>query len=232
MNTLNVIALILVILIVLVMLTTILFKYHAEKLNNIKDLLDDSEKECIDELKRKNEIISKMIKVATSKFKCESTAFDEVKDLEIDNLDSFKDEKKLIKCYEELVHVIEDNPKSKDLKTLSTSNNLEEDFYKIIVPKFKFASYMPKGNYDKQFAVVGVSFNDVLKDSFGSVEQGKTFLHNFYNRRNQIAYLLDRPNFKAPQNPIDVDYVNFCIDHISNLSDSIFSSVAALIGNS
>ena len=118
MNTLNVIALILVILIVLVMLTTILFKYHAEKLNNIKDLLDDSEKECIDELKRKNEIISKMIKVATSKFKCESTAFDEVKDLEIDNLDSFKDEKKLIKCYEELVHVIEDNPKSKDLKTL------------------------------------------------------------------------------------------------------------------
>ena len=59
-----------------------------------------------------------MIKVATSKFKCESTAFDEVKDLEIDNLDSFKDEKKLIKCYEELVHVIEDNPKSKDLKTL------------------------------------------------------------------------------------------------------------------
>lgn len=121
---------------------------------------------------------------------------------------------------------------TKDLKTLSTSNNLEEDFYKIIVPKFKFASYMPKGNYDKQFAVVGVSFNDVLKDSFGSVEQGKTFLHNFYNRRNQIAYLLDRPNFKAPQNPIDVDYVNFCIDHISNLSDSIFSSVAALIGNS
>ena len=118
MNTLNVIALILVILIVLVMLTIILFKYHAEKLNNIKDLLDDSEKECIDELKRKNEIISKMIKVATSKFKCESTAFDEVKDLEIDNLDSFKDEKKLIKCYEELVHVIEDNPKSKDLKTL------------------------------------------------------------------------------------------------------------------
>ena len=50
MNTLNVIALILVILIVLVMLTIILFKYHAEKLNNIKDLLDDSEKECIDEL--------------------------------------------------------------------------------------------------------------------------------------------------------------------------------------
>ena len=118
MNTLNVIALILVILIVLVMLTIILFKYHAEKLNNIKDLLDDSEKECIDELKRKNEIISKMIKVATSKFKCESTAFDEVKDLEIDCLDSFKDEKKLNKCYEEILHVVEDNPKSKDIKTL------------------------------------------------------------------------------------------------------------------
>ena len=59
-----------------------------------------------------------MIKVATSKFKCESTAFDEVKDLEIDSLDSFKDEKKLIKCYEELLHVIEDNSKSKDIKTL------------------------------------------------------------------------------------------------------------------
>ena len=81
MNTLNIITLILVILIVLVMLTIILFKYHAEKLKELKELLDDSEKECIDELKRKNEIISKMIKVATSKFKCESTAFDEVNDL-------------------------------------------------------------------------------------------------------------------------------------------------------
>ena len=118
MKTLNIIALILVILIVLITLIIILFKYHIEKLNNIKELLDDSEKECIDELKRKNEIISKMIKVATSKFKCESTAFDEVKDLEIDSLDSFKDEKKLIKCYEELLHVIEDNSKSKDIKTL------------------------------------------------------------------------------------------------------------------
>lgn len=118
MKTLNIIALILVILIVLITLIIILFKYHIEKLNYIKELLDDSEKECIDELKRKNEIISKMIKVATSKFKCESTAFDEVKDLEIDSLDSFKDEKKLIKCYEELLHVIEDNSKSKDIKTL------------------------------------------------------------------------------------------------------------------
>ena len=118
MKTLNIIALILVILIVLITLIIILFKYHIEKLNNIKELLDDSEKECIDELKRKNEIISKMIKVAISKFKCESTTFDEVKDLEIDSLDSFKDEKKLIKCYEELLHVIEDNSKSKDIKTL------------------------------------------------------------------------------------------------------------------
>ena len=118
MKTLNIIALILVILIVLITLIIILFKYHIEKLNYIKELLVDTEKECIDELKRKNEIISKMIKVATSKFKCESTAFDEVKDLEIDSLDSFKDEKKLIKCYEELLHVIEDNSKSKDIKTL------------------------------------------------------------------------------------------------------------------
>lgn len=118
MKTLNIIALILVILIVSITLIIILFKYHIEKLNNMKELLDDSEKECIDELKRKNEIISKMIKVATSKFKCESTAFDEVKDLEIDSLDSFKDEKKLIKCYDELLHVIEDNSKSKDIKTL------------------------------------------------------------------------------------------------------------------
>ena len=57
MKTLNIIALILVVLIVLVTLMIILFKYFIEKLNNINNLLVDTEKECIDELKRKNEII-------------------------------------------------------------------------------------------------------------------------------------------------------------------------------
>lgn len=181
MNTLNIIALILVILIVLVMLTIILFKYHAEKLKELKELLDDSEKECIDELKRKNEIISKMIKVATSKFKCESTAFDEVKDLEIDSLDSFKDEKKLIKCYEELVHVIEDNPKSKDLKTLKDYvKKYENNDLKIVSIRTYYNKYtLQYNNMIKKFPYNIIS--KIKKLKIRNIIEGKELDINFNN---------------------------------------------------
>lgn len=181
MKTLNIIALILVVLIVLVTLMIILFKYFIEKLNNINNLLVDTEKECIDELKRKNEIIEKMIKVASSKFKCESIAFDEVKDLEIDSLDSFKEEKKLNKCYEEILHVVEDNPKSKDIKTLKDYiKKYDNNELKIISLRTFYNKYaLQYNNLIKKFPYNIISKFKKLK--IKNIIEGKELDINFNN---------------------------------------------------
>ena len=122
-----------------------------------------------------------MIKVATSKFKCESTAFDEVKDLEIDNLDSFKDEKKLIKCYEELVHVIEDNPKSKDLKTLKDYvKKYENNDLKIVSIRTYYNKYtLQYNNMIKKFPYNIIS--KIKKLKIRNIIEGKELDINFNN---------------------------------------------------
>ena len=122
-----------------------------------------------------------MIKVATSKFKCESTAFDEVKDLEIDNLDSFKDEKKLIKCYEELVHVIEDNPKSKDLKTLKDYvKKYENNDLKIVSIRTYYNKYtLQYNNMIKKFPYNIIS--KIRKLKIRNIIEGKELDINFNN---------------------------------------------------
>lgn len=121
MKTLNIIVLILVVLIILVLLFKILFKYFNEKLSHAKEKLDDAASDCFEKLNVKYDLLLKLIEFIEEKYKIESKTFDNVKKLKIDSLDTFKEEKLLNKCFDEIVQANEDNKKSKDLKAY-TSN--------------------------------------------------------------------------------------------------------------
>lgn len=114
-----------------------------------------------------------------------------------------------------------------ELKYLLGSEKTEEDFYTIVNSKFSAETYMSRDNLSTQLKIIGVSFKDVSKDTFGSVAKGKNFLQDFHIRRNQIAHQMDRSHLNSEQTPIDSQYVKNCIDNISNLSDSIFSKLSS-----
>ena len=118
MNTLNIIFIILSILIILAFLSSILYKSNMWKLELTKERLIDAESECLDKFKTKYDLINELINYTEKKYKIESSIFNQVKELNIDSLDSFKSEKLINKCYKEIMQIREDNPKIKDTKTL------------------------------------------------------------------------------------------------------------------
>ena len=112
----NIIILIIALVIVLVFLSIIIYKTFGEKLDNIVNKLKDSEKDAIDKLNTKKDILLELIKFTESKYKIESKVFEEVKELSIEDLSSFNNEKKLNKCYKEIVQIREDHKKVRETK--------------------------------------------------------------------------------------------------------------------
>lgn len=133
MNTLNVIALVLVILIILTSFNIIIFKCHNEKLESIVKILNDTEKECIDKLKIKYDLIIRLINIIENKYKIESKTFDSVKKIKISSLESYKNEKTLTKCYKEILQIKEDNKKKKEIRSFKDIINDYEDNELLIV---------------------------------------------------------------------------------------------------
>ena len=116
MTTLNIILTIIDTLIVLVFLFFIIYKSNSYKLDLTKERLNDSESECLDKFKIKYDLIIKIIDYTIKKYKIESIAFDKVKELTIDSLDSFKSEKIINKCYKEILQIRSDNPNARESK--------------------------------------------------------------------------------------------------------------------
>ena len=77
----NIIILIISIIVVLIILCIILGSYLDEKIKNISNKLNDAEKEAIDKLNDKKEILIKLIEYTEKKYKIESKAFENVKKL-------------------------------------------------------------------------------------------------------------------------------------------------------
>ena len=116
MTTLNIIFIIVSILVILAFLFLIFYKSDSQKLDLTKERLNDSESECLDKYKIKYDLIIKIIEYTEKKYKIESIAFDQVKELSIDSLDSFKSEKLINKAYKEVLQVRSDNPKARETK--------------------------------------------------------------------------------------------------------------------
>ncbi len=117
MTTINIIFIIISSLIVLAFLIYIIYKSDGWKLDLTKERLNDSESECLDKYKIKYELITKMIEYTEKRYKIESNVFTQVKELNIDSLDSFKSEKTINKSYKEILQIREDHPSVRESKT-------------------------------------------------------------------------------------------------------------------
>lgn len=117
MTTLNVIFIIISTLVILGFLLRIIYKSNGWKLDLTKERLSDSESECLDKYKIKYDLIIKMIEYTEKKYKIESNVFLQVKELNIDSLDSFKSEKMINKSYKEILQIREDHPRVRETKT-------------------------------------------------------------------------------------------------------------------
>lgn len=113
MKTLGIIALILVVLIVFIALLVVIYKNYNSRLLALSEKLNDAKNEYNEAFKEKFELIIKFITQIENKYKVENKTFDDVKELDKDNLN---DEKLLNKCYKELLQIKEDNQKTKELK--------------------------------------------------------------------------------------------------------------------
>ena len=116
MTKLNVILIIINTLVVLFLLFRELYIVNGKKLNYTKDKLNDSESECLDKFKTKYNLLLELIEYTEKKYKIESKVFEEAKEIKIESLNSFSNEKILNKCYKEILQIKEDNTKVKETK--------------------------------------------------------------------------------------------------------------------
>ena len=123
----NIIILLIVIITFLVVLCLIIYKYKSEKLENMLDKLEDSEDEIIVKLKKKLELLKSLTKTVETKYKVESKIFEDINEVKIDNIDSFKNEELFNKCYQEIKHIREDNSKVRETKAFKEELSKYDD---------------------------------------------------------------------------------------------------------
>ncbi len=123
----NIIIVIFFIVILLVVLSIILYKYKGEKLDNLKKKLDNCENEFYSKIEEKHKTLLSLIEVVINKYKVESKAFDDVKSLELDSTNLYKNENLLNKCHKEIIQVIEDNIKVRQTKVFKEQLNKYEE---------------------------------------------------------------------------------------------------------
>ena len=105
MTTLNIILIVVCSLIVLMFLFSIIYKSKGWKLDHIKERLTDSERECLDKFRTKYDLITGLINYTEKKYKIESAVFEQVKEIKVESLDSFKSEKTINKCFKEIMQI-------------------------------------------------------------------------------------------------------------------------------
>ncbi len=117
MKTINVILLIVSIVIVLLVFFIIMFKYYNERIQLLIKRLENSEKDFVEKLKNKYNILIRMINIIENRYKTNSITFDEVKKIKIEDLATLKNENLFNKCYKEIIEIKEDNRKVREIKS-------------------------------------------------------------------------------------------------------------------
>ena len=151
MTTLNIVFLIIAILVILAFLFYIVYSSDGWKLDHTKERLRDAESECLDKFKIKFDLMKEMIEYTEKKYKIESNVFDQVKELSIDSLDSFKGEKILNKSYKEIMQIREDHPSVRETKAFKELiSNYNSNELNIVALR----------TYHNKYTLV---FNDMIK---------------------------------------------------------------------
>ena len=148
MNKTNIILLITCSIIILVLLLLLLYRYYNDKINELLKKINKSEKQELNKLKEKQNILIRAINLIENKSDIKSKTFDDVRKLKIDSLTTFKDEEILNKCFNEILDIKEDNSKSKKLKTLNEIiNDYNENELHVISLRSYYNKYTMKYNY-------------------------------------------------------------------------------------
>ena len=181
MNKLNVILIIIDMIIIIGSLSYIMYKVNNEKLNHNKNKLIDSEGECLKAYKKKYDLLMKIIEITQNKYKIESKAFDDAKELDITSLDSFKNEKLLNKCFKEVLQIREDNAKVRETKAY---NEMINNYNKNEILLVSLRSYHNKytllfNNMIKKFPYNIIS--KIKKYNINSLIEGNELDNNFNN---------------------------------------------------
>ena len=117
MKPINIIILIICIVIVLTFLCIILFKYYNEKILIILKKLDQSEIEYKEKYNNKYNILNKLIDLIESKYKTRSKVFDEIKEINMEELHLIDNDNLLNKCFKEILEIRDDNKKGREVKS-------------------------------------------------------------------------------------------------------------------
>ncbi len=118
MKPINIIILIICIVTVLTFLFIILFKFYNEKILILLKKLDQSEIEYKEKYKNKSDILNKLIELIESKYKTHSKVFDEIKDINMDELYLTDNDNLLNKCFKEILEIRDDNKKGREVKSI------------------------------------------------------------------------------------------------------------------
>ena len=177
----NVIICIIFILILLVILSIILYRFKGDKLVNLKNKLDNTEEDYLSKLKVKKDVLLSLIDIVETKYKVDSKVFDEVKKIDFDNDQAYDSEKLLNKCYQEIIHIIEDHSKVKQTKALKEilKKYDETELYIISIRTFHNKYTLIYNNVIKKFPYNIIS--KIKRFKIKSLIEGKELDNNYNN---------------------------------------------------
>ena len=180
MKIFNIIELIFAFIVTTILLIVILFKYYNEKINNLKYKLDNSEDDYIDKMKEKHNIIVKLIELVENKYKINIKLFDEVKEMDINEISNINDSL-LDKCYSEILQIKEDNQKTRELKSFRELIDKFEDMETYIVALRTFYNkyVLEYNNMIKKFPYNIISKFEKL--NLQTILEGKELVVNLQN---------------------------------------------------
>ena len=122
-----------------------------------------------------------MIKIVETKYKVESKVFDETKEITIDSINSFKNEKTINKCYKEIIQVKEDNKKVRETKAFKELiNDYDKNELRIISTRTYHNKYtLIYNNLIKKFPYNIIS--KCKKYKMKDLIEGKELSNNYNN---------------------------------------------------
>ena len=181
MRLLGIIALLLVVLIVFIALLVVLYRNFNSRLISINEKLTGAKEEFDDKYKDKFEMIKKFITQIENKYKIDSKFFEEVKNINEEDLFDDDTDKMLTKCYKELLQIKEDNQKTKELKIFrEIIDNYEDNELQLIALRTFYNKYAVKyNNLIKKFPYSIVS--SINKYKVITLLEGKEIDSEFIN---------------------------------------------------
>lgn len=143
MTTENIIFLSLGILIIISFLIIILYKYFNEKLSLLLNKINMSGDDYIKKINIKIDLLNKMVDIIKKDYKIESKTFNDIKNINVDSIEGFKDEKLLNKCFREIEKAMDDNKyviptkeEKKSKKKKQNNENKEDNKLKNLLKKY------------------------------------------------------------------------------------------------